>query len=302
MEKFRMFHIIQTERELSKQMIEKIIRDHRIIKKYLYTQCNDNSCKNWHILIQLDKNMVTNEQVARWFDVPVSYVKGLKGKGTIVSEIEDFMDKIVNLSTIESNANWKEKAFSNRRQENVESPENELDFCVHQIENGISVRELKEKHSSIFRFYKDTLYSKRLAYLSKILPPKMKTNFFFEGDNSFEESKDFAKRMYSTMNPCDAFFIVNENMFKEYDGQPVVVWKNISPSKLVSHFSGKENLISGLSGGGVYKNVKGIPVCNSINIFASKQTFSQFISDISPTGDTDKISSMFLFVSGKDRN
>ena len=278
MEKFRMFHVVQAKNELPKQAIASIIHGHRIIKKYFYALNKENV---WHILFCLDSNMISENKVFEWFKIPSLQVKGIKGRGALMREINEVIDGDIN--SCETNldiSQTKEKAFKK------DSIEDEIEHCFYQVEyKGVSLKEAKKNHSLIFNTYTKKLNKLRIRYLiNESNKPDIKFNWFVRYDNSFSTViayQKLVKNFYPICNNEDIYFMASEpNMLDGYDGQPIIIWKNITGEKLLKYFGGEKNLLAMLNNNPRYKSDT-IPNCNRVNIFSSEQTFDEFISSIS---------------------
>lgn len=285
-----MFHVILMNNKLPKQTVELAIRNHRIVKRYFYALDKKN---NWHIIFGLDSNMISKDKVFEWFKTPSLQVKCLKGRGALMREINNVIHQ--GIDCYGTNLDLDEKRTS--VDSNTNTVKDEIEHCFYQIEHeGMSIEDFKKNNLFVFNSYSEKLNELRINYLiNKMNAPELKINYFVHCIDDFSAMLIYQKLMksfYPLYNKENVYFVVSEpNMFYGYDGQPIVIWKNITGKKLLQYFGNEKNLLAMLNNSANYRN-KTIPTCNRINIFSSKQTFDEFVLDISK--DKDKVINAFL--------
>lgn len=327
MPKARQFFIMQYEKHpetgevlMTEEQIQEGL-DHKTIGEWAYI-CHDKDVwseadelldashhqdetkpRHWHIAINMPKNNVEVETIARWFGVPMNFVQIIRGRGGFLDCVEYLVHENekgmvegkyhYDDSEVHSNCDWR-KMIEDRRLSRAKyggDYDAKTLLRMKVLQGELSLRECRSKYPVNYITDTEKLQKLRLDYITHAEPPKFRKNFYIYGKGGVGKdaaSQVLAHALYPNIaDDTDLFFYVGSDnaTFMGYDGQPVIIWSDFRSYELYKALGSRGNVFAVLDTHPKKKaqNVKygSINLINEVNIINSVQPFTEFIENLS---------------------
>lgn len=262
--------------------------------------------KHWHIVLQCSQ-LIEITKIAKWFSVPVNFVKIPKGSGagkyldcveylTHESEKEQLKGKYryedSEMGFVGSGSKWREEL--DKRAERRMKYGRDLDpkmstFC-DVLFDGKTLLQCREEDGLFYADNMEKLKKYRTEYLSQQEAPLARMNFYICGKGGVGKgliSIALARSLYPHLERDEEiFFEVGAKgvTFDGYDGQPVIIWNDMRAEDLLIGLNGRGNVFR------VFdtfprkqrQNVKYgyVSLCNVVNIVNSVQGYREFLDGL----------------------
>ena len=336
---------------LNRSQIEKVIKKHKTIKQFAYalhdkdTVIEEDIVKyhykeedvgkpkkpHWHIELMLSPSYDI-ELVAKWFNVPVNFLHFPKGKGgqnrgaflDMVEYIthEDERQKELGKhpyadEEITANFDFRKELDERRTMFELTGKKNATNKEILRLEvlqNGMTLRQIKEKDALGYANDVSALYRLRSEYLKTAELPPSRINFYISGSSGTGKSiasMALARRLVGAgpdIPDEEIFFIVGGKKvsFDGYDGQPVIIYEDCRARTLLSELGSTGNVFQVFDPmpKRISQNVKysSTMLLNSFSIINSIEPFEHFIKTITAGEDMNQGYRRFpIFIEVKDK-
>lgn len=332
MAKGRVFNIMQyvnhpeTNAPLLNEDTIKVALAHRTIKQWayvlhdkdVYSEADEADDPNhvqgqpkpphWHIVMNCSQQVEVGT-IAKWFGIAENFVDIPKGAGA--GKFLDCVEYLTHESFKQQELgkyrypdeeihasegfNWREKL--DKRAENKLKYGRDLNIKeslrYDVLYNGMTIREVKEKHP--LEYAEDMTYLRkcRAEYLKDTAPtPNMRINFYIEGDGGLGKgiaSRAIARVLidpYHEKTDEELFFQIgaDSTTFENYDGQPIIIWNDCRAYTLMQRLGGRENVFNVFDPfpPAIMQNVKygATKLLNCINIVNSVEDYETFMNGL----------------------
>lgn len=257
---------------------------------------------HFHVAINLPKNAVEVETIARWFSVPMNFVEIARGRGAFLDCVEYLTHEAPNQQAagkyrypdVEVNANfdWRklldERALSRAKYGQEVDRKTALRLKV--LNGELSLRDVKREY--VLNYFQDyaMLTKLRMEYISHATPPKVRHNYYICGGGGVGKgvaSILLAHSLYPNIeDEEDLLFRVGAEgtTFEGYDGQPVIIWDDCRSSDLLKKLGSRGNIFNvfDTSPHRQAQNIKfgSVNLINAVNIVNSVEPWEDFLGGL----------------------
>ena len=160
------------------------------------------------------------------------------------------------------------------------------------LQFGLTLKQAMLRKPVLFAEDYNTLKKMRGFYLQQQTPPPFRLNLYIEGTGGVGKdlmARSIARSMYpDILDLNEVVFEVGADKvsFDGYDGQPVIIWRDVRAGELIGKF-GRENLL-----GGILEPFQGeikhnqhvkydcVSLVNSVNIFTGADPWADFLNGL----------------------
>lgn len=257
---------------------------------------------HFHVAINLPKNAVELETIARWFGVPMNFVEIARGRGAFLDCVEYLTHEAPKQqalgkyryedSEVHSNFEWRklldERALS--RAKYGQEVDRKTDLRLKVLNGELSLRDVKREY--VLNYFQDyaMLTKLRMEYISHATPPKVRHNYYICGGGGVGKgvaSILLAHSLYPNIeDEDDLLFRVGAEgtTFEGYDGQPVIIWDDCRSSDLLKKLGSRGNIFNvfDTSPHRQAQNIKfgSVNLINAVNIVNSVEPWEEFLGGL----------------------
>lgn len=257
---------------------------------------------HFHVAINLPKNAVEIETIARWFSVPMNFVEIARGRGAFLDCVEYLTHEAPKQqalgkhryedSEVHANFEWRklldERALS--RAKYGQEVDRKTDLRLKVLNGELSLRDVRREY--VLNYFQDyaMLTKLRMEYISHAIPPKVRHNYYICGGGGVGKgvaSILLAHALYPNIeDEEDLLFRVGAEgtTFEGYDGQPVIIWDDCRSSDLLKKLGSRGNIFNvfDTSPHRQAQNIKfgSVNLINAVNIVNSVEPWEDFLGGL----------------------
>lgn len=257
---------------------------------------------HFHVAINLPKNAVEIEIIARWFGVPMNFVEIARGRGAFLDCVEYLTHEAPKQqalgkhryedSEVHANFEWRklldERALS--RAKYGQEVDRKTDLRLKVLNGELSLRDVKREY--VLNYFQDyaMLTKLRMEYISHATPPKVRHNYYICGGGGVGKgvaSILLAHSLYPNIeDEDDLLFRVGAEgtTFEGYDGQPVIIWDDCRSYDLLKKLGSRGNIFNvfDTSPHRQAQNIKfgSVNLINAVNIVNSVEPWEEFLGGL----------------------
>lgn len=257
---------------------------------------------HFHVAINLPKNAVEIETIARWFGVPMNFVEIARGRGAFLDCVEYLTHEAPKQQAagkhryedteVHANFEWRklldERALS--RAKYGQEVDRKTDLRLKVLNGELSLRDVKKEY--VLNYFQDyaMLTKLRMEYISHATPPKVRHNYYICGGGGVGKgvaSILLAHALYPNIeDEDDLLFRVGAEgtTFEGYDGQPVIIWDDCRSSDLLKKLGSRGNIFNvfDTSPHRQAQNIKfgSVNLINAVNIVNSVEPWEDFLGGL----------------------
>lgn len=268
--------------------------------------------RHWHIVLYCRKPLEA-KKIAEWFGVPEELVGIPKGNGAFWTRIEhithESMKQIAQGThryadeEVKSNVQWREELDTRierkKRYKDYEmNAAEKLQFDV--LANGLTMAEAMRRDPTNCMKYMDELEKLRMEYLSRLPPPKIRTNYYVEGPGGIGKSlicRALARSLCPDLDDDSKIFFeagLKGAPFEGYDGQRVIIWEDRRAADFLDEFGNVLDILDTRPTEQCQNKKYGSIARHAVNIISGVQPFEEFMDALAE--DKNQIQRRFPFI------
>lgn len=306
--RLRVANIMQYEEFLSEEKIKSVLSSYKTIAKYAYIKHDKDidpktgefKKPHWHIVIQF-KTPQYLHWIAQWFGIEQQYIEIPKGKNAFIQCVkylthedrkqQDIGKHKYNDDEVMANFDFRLEIENYERKRVLKGGKDQkLDLRLQVMEHGLKLSEIDRK------LYLDdvhTLNYCRKEYLRVYAKlPDTRINFYIQGGSGAGKSFSSRALAKSLVDPFDekkneeVYFVVGRAgvEFQGYDGQPVIIFDDARPKRLLELFHDASSIFSvfDIIPNESEQNIKygSVKLINTFFIVNSVVPFEKFVEEI----------------------
>ena len=257
---------------------------------------------HYHIAINLPKNNVEVDVIAKWFGVPSNFVEIKRGRGAFLDCVaylthEEMKQQELGKfryddSEVVSNFNWREELTERALSRATYGEDLTLKERLRmKVLNGeMTLHDVKKNYRPSYIADRDMLQKLRMEFISDSPAPIMRHNFYITGGSGVGKgvaSICLAHSLFPDIeDEEDLIFRVGaqETSFMGYDGQPVIIWDDFRAGDLIRVLGTRGNVFNVFETNPkkAKQNIKygAVNLINTVNIVNSVQPYGEFLDGL----------------------
>lgn len=162
---------------------------------------------------------------------------------------------------------------------------------------GKTLRQCEKQDRFLYLQQFKKLQKFRLQYIENQEPPKTRLSYYIEGTDEINRnlmSRALARAMFPQYEDDDEIFFEiggNNESFKGYDGQPVIIWSGIKSKTLLNGLGGIEGSLDMFDIHPIKRKVNTkygpLNLCQQVNIVNGSESYSDFFDGLAGKGSYD---------------